>query len=90
MVAIAWSDATSAASGLTATTTIGTRFVTPLAVTDRNDDAVVAALCVEVYVASPASLPPVTSTTIVLRQLRLAAVSAVIAATAAAFASTRA
>ena len=42
--AVACSDATSAAAGLTATTTIGTRFVTPLALTDRNDDAVVDAL----------------------------------------------
>src|SRR4026208_1746630 len=36
LVAIARSDATSAASGLTATTTIGPRLVTPPAVVDRN------------------------------------------------------
>jgi len=45
LVAIACSDGTSAAFGLTATTAIGTRLVTPLAVTDKNEDAVVAALC---------------------------------------------
>src|SRR3954453_4084363 len=90
LVAIACSDATSAAAGFTATTTMGMRFVTPLALTDANDDAVVAALCAAEYAASPLSFPPVIRTTTVLRHVRLAAESLVIAETAAARASVRA
>ena len=90
LVATARSSSSSAAAGLTATTWIGTRLVTPLAVTVRNVVAVVTGSLLELYVASPSSLPLVIRTTTVLRQERLAALSAVIAAIAAALASSSA
>ena len=89
-MAIDCSCASSAAAGFTPTTTIGTRLVVPLAVTLRNELAVVATLWLARYALSPLSFPDVMSTTTVLRHVRLTDVSAVIAAIAAAFASSSA
>ncbi len=85
-----WSCDSSAAAGFTPRTTIGTRLVVPLAVTLRKLLAVVATLWLARYEVSPLSFPEVIKTTTVFRQVRLTDVSAVIAAIAAALASSSA